>query len=286
MIAAFKQLRVAPRLRELESELDWCWREMDDDEGSYVRARRAYTVDAPHAHAMLRPFTAVCVWSFFVAEQSTTCFVLHGSEPIQVVTLPLGRKEVEDALASVRVAFNGDLTGLFPLLPINPDAPGLVDPQLASFRSVCAALAPLERYLAGPELVIAPHGPLHAFPFAAVELSDGRQLGAAVPITYVSSLSVLSLTLNRRDDRADHRHVEALSVTAADDPEMAGGGRRPPPINAARARPPPGRAPPPDELFPAAADVARTLGAFRIEAGSTGRAHHRGRPAPHLPWRR
>jgi CHAT domain-containing protein len=163
------------------------------------------------------------VWSFFVDDDTTTCFVL-GSVPevIEVVSLPVGRTHIEAAMTSVRTAFNGDRTGLFHTPPIDPERPHEVDLALVSLWEVTAALQALEPTLGdGESLVIAPHGPLHGFPFAAIPLNDGRPLGVAYPVTYVPSLATLSLALTRTDPLVATPTVHTFSVTSADDPHHA-----------------------------------------------------------------
>ena len=213
-----------PRLTEVESELEWCWDTIQVAAPAYTRTRRAQTVDADQAHSLFAPFEGLTAWSFFVGDDDTTCFVVNSREPVRVVVLPLGRAAIEAAVRALRVAFNGDYSGLFAVPPIDPDAPHIANARLRPFQEVCAALAPLAGstgHLPETELVIVPHGPLHGFPFAALPLPDGRSLGAAVPLTYTASLSLLSLGLSRSPGLEGPTRVDAYSVTCAEDKDHA-----------------------------------------------------------------
>ena len=103
---------------------------------------------------------------------------------------------------------------------IDPDAPFKVDSKLEPFREVCRALTPLADSASEDGLIIVPHGALHRFPFAAVGLSDGRTLGASVPVSSAPSMSVLALGLSRTAGGKSSR-VDTFSVTCAEDNDPA-----------------------------------------------------------------
>ena len=80
-----------PRLAEIQDELDWCWGEMEGAAPAYVRARRAQTVSADEARSMVAALDGQTVWSFFLGDDETVCFVLDGRHPIEVTRLPITR---------------------------------------------------------------------------------------------------------------------------------------------------------------------------------------------------
>jgi tetratricopeptide (TPR) repeat protein len=210
-----------PRLTELQSELEWCWAAIEMIAPTYTRTRRAESVDVDLSRSLLASFAGLALWSFFVSDDETTCFVLKPRKPVHIVVLPLGRAAIGNAVRALRVAFNGDYSSLFAVPPIDPDAPHTADTKLRPFREVCDALSVLAEHLPETELLIAPHGPLHGFPFAALPLPDGRTLGAAAPLTYTPSLSVLSLELSRSPALESPLRVDAYSVACAEDKDHA-----------------------------------------------------------------
>jgi CHAT domain-containing protein/tetratricopeptide (TPR) repeat protein len=113
--------------------------------------------------------------SYFVTEQKTVAFVLK-SDSFEAVLLDVGRQAIEDATTRLR------------------DFNATTFPSTESLTLYDMLVRPLVRFGVrdAHEIGVAPHGPLHYLPFAA--LSDGSQyLGKRAPLFYLPSASLFGL---------------------------------------------------------------------------------------------
>jgi CHAT domain-containing protein len=101
--------------------------------------------------------------------------------------------------------------------PIDADHPESADGRLAAARSIGDALSAIPVNDDAEHLIVAAHGPLHGFPFAAFINGTTTLPRTTTAVTHVPSLSVLALALSRSRDNARPQTFAAYAVTSADD---------------------------------------------------------------------
>lgn len=208
------------RLAEVRTDLRECWAEMSPHAPAYVRLRQGRPGIAEVRERLREADLPMAVVSFYLDDRETTCFVIRPDErQVRVVRMNVSRDALTAAVAALRRAFNGDPPGLFASLPISAAHPDRTNPRLASFYEVGVELLSFLPYVADLRAVcVAPHGPLHGLPFAAMRMSDGAHLAERHAVTSCPSLSILAHLLEARP-RAEAPATAYLAGVAAREDE-------------------------------------------------------------------
>ena len=178
---------------EIRAQLDTCWRRMEPVAPGYVAQRRGLPASAAEVAGLLeRVDPSAALVSFFADDRQTTCFVIRaGDQEPSVSTIEMGRPEIESVVRQIRRAFNGSPDEFPPYPPIRGTRPwtrpltmleNLSDRLLSSFLPV----------VDGAEvLCIAPHGPLHLLPWAALRAPAGHYLAEQFGVTVTPTATML-----------------------------------------------------------------------------------------------
>jgi tetratricopeptide (TPR) repeat protein len=114
--------------------------------------------------------------SFFTDDRQTVCFVVRAGDPQPSVTIvDLGRREAESVVGQLRRAFNGSPGEFPPYPPIRGDRPW--SRPLSALDGISGRLLSFLPQVEGAEVIcLAPHGPLHLLPWAALRAPGGHYL--------------------------------------------------------------------------------------------------------------
>ena len=178
---------------EVRAKLDACWRQMEPVAPGYVAQRRGLPASAAEVAGLLeRVDPSAALVSFFADDRQTTCFVIRaGDQEPSVSAIELGRPEIESVVRQIRRAFNGSPDEFPPYPPIRgirPWARPLTMLENLSARLTSCFLPLVE----GAEvLCIAPHGPLHLLPWAALRAPAGHYLAEQFGVTVTPTATML-----------------------------------------------------------------------------------------------
>ncbi|GAA3389681.1 CHAT domain-containing protein [Cryptosporangium minutisporangium] len=179
------------RLGRIEVALRECWSRMREFAPDYARIRTGEPVSLAELGELLAAEPhRVALASFFCDRDSTTCFTLQPGEPLAVRRIDVGRSVWVDVAAVLRRQFNGAPDAWPPYPPIRRDRPWRRD--LSALDRASADLGRLLEPVGDVDLLcVAPHGPLHLLPFAALRGEDGRYLIERFGVVHTPSLTTL-----------------------------------------------------------------------------------------------
>jgi len=162
----------------------------------YAALRYPRPLDLPGVRRALDPGTVLL--SYCVTEEETFLFVVTpegaGAEPLRVVRIPAGRKELGDEVSVFRS-----------LLLRGRDAPVVEEALLAQGRKLYQLLvAPAAPAIEAAERVlISPDGPIHTLPFSALVRPTATYVAAWRPVHTVLSATLYEELRRGRRERRD-----------------------------------------------------------------------------------
>jgi tetratricopeptide (TPR) repeat protein len=208
-------------LGQIRRGLKECWEEMRPIAPAYVRMRSGEPYTFSEISELLRAGKSprLALVSFFADQEATTCFVVQpeSTQP-RMLSIPVGRQDLEVIARKLRRTFNGAPDEFPPYPPVSGDR--LFRRKLDFLEPLNTALQELFACLEGAELVcVAPHGPLHLIPLNMLQLPGGKYFGEEYGVVYSPSLSTAVQTLSRGTGPAagGKTRVFTAGVSSADD---------------------------------------------------------------------
>ncbi|MGW1161212.1 CHAT domain-containing protein [Streptomyces sp. NPDC002513] len=156
--------------------------------------------------------------AFFPGEDQTTVFTyVPATDTLRVNRVPIGHKQLTDAVTDLHRAFDGDPQTFPPLPPLHPRRPWRrPTPFLDSLTPLIAAFLP---HVRDQELLlVAGEGPMRRIPLHAVPMPDGRPLAAAHAVVRVPHPQALVAGGRPRFTTDGTRPVFCAGVAAREDP--------------------------------------------------------------------
>jgi tetratricopeptide (TPR) repeat protein len=187
------------RLRQVQQQLQSCWKEMRSYAPEYVRLRSAEPTTLQELRALFGscPGPKTAFVSFFCDADTTTAFVIRSDEaPLRVFRSPVGQEKLNLVAQRLWRAFNGDADEFPPYPPILREQPE--GRSLKFFDELSPDLLKFLPAVEGVELLcIAPHGPMHLLPLHALRAPDGKYLVEHFAVSYTPSASTLNYVFSR-----------------------------------------------------------------------------------------
>jgi hypothetical protein len=204
---------------EIARQLEACWRRMEPAAPRYAALRRGLPATAAELAGLLeRVDPSAALVSFFADDRQTTCFVVRAGDPEpSAITVELGRPEIESVVRQIRRAFNGSPDEFPPYPPIRGTRPW--NRPLTMLDNLSERLLTFLPQVEGADVIcIAPHGPLHLLPWAALRTPGGHYLAEQCGVTVAPTATMLRYLPTDRRVRP-HGQLRALvaGVAAAGD---------------------------------------------------------------------
>ncbi|MFF9508628.1 CHAT domain-containing protein [Streptomyces sp. NPDC014724] len=156
--------------------------------------------------------------ALFPGEDQTTVFTyVPATDALRVNRVPIGHKQLTDAVTDLHRAFDGDPHTFPPLPPLHPRRPWRrPTPFLDSLTPLVAAFLPYVRHR--ELLLVAGEGPMQRIPLHAAPMPDGRPLAAAHAVVRVPHPQALVTGGRPRPTTIGTRPVFCAGVAAREDP--------------------------------------------------------------------
>jgi len=170
------------------------------------------------AEVLERADPSAALVSFFTDERQTVCFTVRAGDPRPSVTIvDLGRPEAESVVRQLRRAFNGSPGEFPPYPPIRGDRPW--SRPLSALEDISDRLLSFLPQVEGAEVIcIAPHGPLHLLPWAALRAPGGHYLVEQYGVAVTPAATMLRyLAQDHRPGQQGQPRALVAGVAAAQD---------------------------------------------------------------------